>query len=98
MLEGESPRDALAREIREELRIEIDVGDALAPSNHDYGEFQITLLPFKCAITAGEPAPVEHEEIAWLEAGELTALDWAAADVPIAASYAAAAMAEGGSR
>lgn len=87
--EGELPRDALVREIAEELRIAIRVGDTLAPATHDYGGFAITLIPFRCAIASGEPDPVEHEALAWCEPGELAALDWAAADVPIVANYIA---------
>lgn len=90
--DGESPREALVREIREELRIEIEVGKALEQSRHDYGEFRITLLPFKCTIASGVPTPVEHEALAWCEAGELGALDWAAADVPIVTAYVASTV------
>lgn len=86
---GEQPRDALVREISEELRVSIHVGDALPPSTHDYGGFAITLIPFRCTITSGEPDPVEHEALAWCEPGELAALDWAAADMPVLAYYLA---------
>lgn len=87
---GELPRDALVREIAEELRVVIRVGDALAPSTHDYGGFAITLIPFRCTIASGEPDPVEHEALAWCTPDELAALDWAAADMPIVASYLSA--------
>lgn len=93
--EGELARDALVREIAEELRVAINVGDALAPSTHDYGAFAITLHPFRCSIAAGAPNPVEHEAIAWLEPGELAGLDWAAADVPVVASYLSTLAEEG---
>jgi len=88
--DGESPRDALVREIREELRIEIRVGEELPSSTHDYGEFAITLIPFRCEIASCEPDPVEHEALAWCRPEDLAALDWAAADVPVVASYLAA--------
>jgi 8-oxo-dGTP diphosphatase len=87
--DGESPRDALVREIREELRITILVGDALPPSTHDYGAFAITLIPFRCEIASGEPDPVEHEALAWCALDELASLDWAAADLSVVASYLA---------
>jgi 8-oxo-dGTP diphosphatase len=87
--DGESPRDALVREIAEELRIEIRVGDPLPPSTHDYGKFAITLIPFRCAIESGEPHAVEHEALAWSDPAELAALDWAAADVPVVGGYLA---------
>ena len=87
--DGELPCDALVREIAEEMRIEICVGDALAPSTHDYGGFVVTLIPFLCTIADGEPSATEHEAIAWCKPGELAALDWAEADLPIVASYLA---------
>lgn len=88
--DGESPRDALVREIAEELRITIRVGEALTPSTHDYGTFAITLIPFRCAIESGEPHAVEHEALAWCGPDELATLDWAAADVPVVAGYISA--------
>ena len=87
--DGESPREALVREIAEELCVAIRVGEALPPSTHDYVSFAITLLPFRCAIESGEPHAVEHEALAWCDLGQLVSLDWAAADVPIVAGYLA---------
>jgi len=88
--DGESPREALVREIAEELSVAIRVGEALPPSTHDYGTFAITLIPFRCVIETGEPHAVEHEAIAWCSPDELAALDWAAADVPVVAGFLAA--------
>jgi 8-oxo-dGTP diphosphatase len=93
--DGESPRDALVREIAEELRVAVRVGAALPPSTHDYGEFAITLLPFLCTIASGEPDPTEHDAIAWCAPHELDALDWAAADVPVVAHYVASRPTKG---
>jgi 8-oxo-dGTP diphosphatase len=87
--EGELPRDALVREIAEELRIVVHVGDSLVPSMHDYGGFAITLIPFLCSVATGEPSAIEHEAIAWCTSDELAALDWAEADLPVVASYLA---------
>lgn len=88
--DGESPREALVREIAEELRVPVRVGKALPPSTHDYGKFAITLIPFLCVFESGEPHAVEHEALAWCRPEDLAALDWAAADVPVVASYLAA--------
>lgn len=88
--DGEGPREALVREIAEELGVAIRVGNALAPATHDYGAFAITLIPFRCEIASGEPDPVEHEALAWCDHAQLATLDWAAADVPVVASYLAA--------
>lgn len=94
--DGESAQEALVREITEELRVEIEVGEPLPVSTHDYGDFAITLHPFRCTLAAGEPDPVEHEEIAWLEPTKLAGIDWAAADVPIVEHYLSILSREGG--
>jgi len=60
-----------------------DFGEPLAAVGHDYGAFAIRLHPFRCRITTGDPQPHEHAEIRWVEAGEIDALAWAAADVPV---------------
>jgi 8-oxo-dGTP diphosphatase len=80
---GESPAAALRRELHEELAVEVEVGAALATVEHDYGDFAIRLLPLRCRITAGDPRPHEHAEIRWVARAEITALEWAAADVPV---------------
>lgn len=83
----ESRAEALIREIGEELTLGIEVGEALDPVNHDYPEFTVTLHPFRCRITSGQPHPREHAEIAWCVPGELRALDWAEADLPVVDAY-----------
>jgi 8-oxo-dGTP diphosphatase len=80
---GETPRSALARELREELAIEVAAGRALPAVEHDYGHFAIRLQPFLCQITAGTPHPREHDALRWLAPHELDAVEWAAADLPI---------------
>ena len=85
--DGETPRAALVREIEEELGVSIRVGDPLKASTHDYGSFEITLLPFLCAIESGEPVASEHEAIAWCSPADLGTLDWADADMPVVAGF-----------
>ncbi|NWK57221.1 (deoxy)nucleoside triphosphate pyrophosphohydrolase [Verrucomicrobiaceae bacterium N1E253] len=81
---GEDPRDALRREIREELGCEIEVGDRLPEVKHDYGDVAICLIPFVCRLGEGaEPVPHEHAAVRWLEEGDFPSLDWAEADIPI---------------
>jgi 8-oxo-dGTP diphosphatase len=86
---GEAPADALVREIREELRVEIETGLRLSDSNFDYGNFSITLTPFLARLcdNAAEPHPAEHAALRWCSRGELLTLDWAPADVPIVEEY-----------
>lgn len=80
---GEDARDCIAREIREELNIGIRIIDALPPVEHDYGKFQIRLIPFVAAYVSGEIALKEHAQYIWSHLDELDTLDWAAADVPV---------------
>lgn len=80
---GERPAGALIRELREELEITVEVGDALTPVVHDYGRGPIRLIPLLCTIAQGIPHPHEHSAIRWCDANALAELDLAAADLPI---------------
>ncbi|MCW1887493.1 (deoxy)nucleoside triphosphate pyrophosphohydrolase [Luteolibacter flavescens] len=80
---GESPSDALVRELEEELGIRVETATALTPVVWDYGRGPIRLHPFLCRILSGQPHPHEHSEIRWCGPDELGELDWAEADVPI---------------
>ena len=84
----EAPAAALARELREELGIEIEVVRALAEFTHDYGSVVIAMMPFVCRLAPGSPAPHAHEHVAlrWVLPAELATLDLAAADLPIVAA------------
>ena len=84
---GEDPREAIIREIREELGCQVVVRTELAPHEHQYPDFAIRLIPFICTLVEGDPRPLEHEEIIWADRGKLMSLDWADADIPIVNSY-----------
>lgn len=86
---GESPAEALVRELREELEITVAVGEALTSVVHDYGRGPIRLIPLLCTIAEGIPRPHEHSEIRWCDAADLKQLDLAAADLPILTEWAA---------
>lgn len=85
---GESPAEALVRELREELEITVAPGEGLTPVVHDYGRGPIRLIPMLCRIETGIPHPHEHSEIRWCTLEELRQLDLAAADLPILQEWA----------
>ena len=80
---GEEPPQALARELAEELGVEVAVGAALEPVAWTDGHVSIRLLPYLCRITAGEPQPLEHDGLEWCAPGDFDRLKWAPADVPV---------------
>ena len=81
---GESPVDALARELREELGVEAEVGRIWDVLHHDYGGYEIVMLVYGCRLKSGEiPACVEVAELAWLLPEQLPAYDILPADVPL---------------
>jgi 8-oxo-dGTP diphosphatase len=85
----ETPEMALVREIREELACDIVVTRALPRFTHDYGSVTIEMIPFVCRLTSGTIAPHPHEHVAvrWVLPSELNDVDFAAADLPVVASY-----------
>lgn len=91
---GETPEEALVREITEELLCEIAVGPRIATTTYQYDFGEVTLTTFYCDLIAGEPQLTEHSEVRWLPPARLTELEWAPADIPaverIMAEYAAA--------
>jgi len=80
---GEAPQTALARELREELGVEVEVLGALAPVPWQYDRGAIRLLPFLCRIIGGEAVLHEHERLLWCASHELEKLTWAPADLPV---------------
>lgn len=76
---GESPEEALVREIQEELGVCVQVGDHLNPV--EYGE--IRLMAYRCDIVSGMLVLNEHLAMKWVSPAEAAGLDWAQADVPI---------------
>ncbi|MEM8767307.1 MAG: (deoxy)nucleoside triphosphate pyrophosphohydrolase [Pseudomonadota bacterium] len=85
---GESPAEALIREIAEELDCTVTVGAALETNVHRYPNLSIRLLPYLCTISRGAVVAREHAEIAWVTKAELALFDWADADLPVVAAYA----------
>ena len=77
---GESPQQALIREIREELDLGIAVGGSLAVLEYDYPAFHLSMQCFWCRITEGTPVLKEHADARWLGAEDLDSVDWLPAD------------------
>ena len=77
---GETPQQALAREIKEELDTEIEVGDYLETVEYDYPAFHLSMDCFFCKIKSGELVLKEHEAAKWLTAETLDSVDWLPAD------------------
>jgi 8-oxo-dGTP diphosphatase len=81
--ENETKIDALNREIREELHMEITVDTFFTTVKHQYPDFHLTMDTFLCSCADDTLTLTEHTEFKWLDLSELSTLDWAAADVPI---------------
>ena len=80
---GETPQQALVREIQEELDTEIEVGELVETVEYDYPNFQLTMHCFLCTIRSGELVLKEHEAAKWLTRAELDSVDWLPADVKV---------------
>lgn len=79
---GESPAEALAREMQEELGCVVEVGKEVTTTSHEYDFGIVTLTTFYCRLIAGTPQAKEHAAIAWLVPTDLMTLPWAPADLP----------------
>lgn len=80
---GEDDRNALARELREELEIEVEVGAFVAEATHHYPHGSVTLVGYACLLRSGEPMLRDHDALRWLPPEELGAVTWAPADLPL---------------
>ena len=86
MEEGETPEEALIREIREELDTEISIEHYLCTVDHDYPKFHLTMYCYICSITDGKLALREHEAAEWLNWNQLWSVAWLPADVTVVSS------------
>ena len=83
--DGETPREALVREIKEELDTEIEVTDFLETVEYDYPDFHLSMDCFFCTIRSGELVLKEHEAARWLTAETLDSVEWLPADLGLVA-------------
>lgn len=78
---GETPQEALKREIMEELETEIKVGDLFETIEYDYPTFHLSMDCFWAEIVKGDLVLREHEAAKWLTKGQLGSVDWLPADL-----------------
>ena len=78
---GETPEQALVREIREELAMTVEVERHIVDVSYDYPKFHLEMACFLCSITEGTPHLLEHEAARWLEPAKIDSVDWLPADV-----------------
>lgn len=79
---NETPKQALAREIQEELECTVEIGDFITETAYEYDFGIVHLSTFFCKLLDGTPRLTEHNAIKWLSPCELDCLDWAPADIP----------------
>lgn len=81
--EGETPQEALKREIMEELETEIIVGELIDTIEYDYPTFHLLMDCFWSEIVSGDLVLKEHEAAKWLTKEELDSVDWLPADITL---------------
>lgn len=81
--QGETKKEALKRELIEELNIEPNINDLFLSVIHQYPDFELTMHSFICEPTSMNVSLNEHISYQWLPKEKLSKLDWAAADLPI---------------
>ena len=81
--EGETPQEALKREIMEELDTEISVGELIDTIEYDYPTFHLSMDCFWCEVIKGNLVLKEAEDAKWLKKNELDKVDWLPADVEL---------------
>ena len=81
--EGETPQEALKREIMEELDTEIEVGELIDTIEYDYPTFHLSMDCFWCEIMKGDLILKEHEAAKWVTKEQLKDVDWLPADVTL---------------
>ena len=78
---GETPQQALVREIREELATEIKVGNLIDTVEYDYPDFHLSMDCFWCEVVSGDLVLLEAQEARWLTKDELDSVKWLPADL-----------------
>ena len=77
---GETPQEALRRELLEEMNMTVEVHEQLATVEHEYPDFSITLTAYRCTVQTTEFTRLEHAASRWLPWADLPSLTWCEAD------------------
>ena len=80
--EGETNQEALARELKEELDIEVNIGDFFYQIEHNYPDFHLSMALYECQLISKEIKMNVHKGMKWLSPKDIMDLDWAEADFP----------------
>jgi len=80
---GETPENALVREIREELSIEIIVEKFVTTVDYDYPNFHLNMQCFLCSVVKGDLTLLEHSDSKWLSKENLETVNWLPADIEV---------------
>ncbi|MBV7273760.1 (deoxy)nucleoside triphosphate pyrophosphohydrolase [Clostridiaceae bacterium UIB06] len=78
----ENLKEAIEREIKEELGCNVEYSGVFNDNTHEYDTFIVNLITVKCKLVSGKPTANEHSKLIWLKRENLLSLKWAPADVP----------------
>ncbi len=81
--EGETPQEALKREILEELDTEITIGELVETIEYDYPTFHLSMDCFWCEVIKGDLVLKEHQAARWLDQNSLSEVEWLPADIAL---------------
>ena len=81
--EGETPEQCMARELKEELEIEVEVGELITSNKHKYPHGMFELLAYRVKHISGKIILNDHDEIKWVTIDEMTNFEFPPADTPI---------------
>ena len=81
--EDESPEECMARELKEELNIEVKVGELISSNKHKYPQGIFELLAYRVKHISGEIVMNDHDDIKWVTADEMSNFEFPPADIPI---------------
>jgi len=80
---GETPQQALVRELKEELAVDVRVGDKICTVEYDYPKFHLTMHCFFASVVSGSLTLLEHEDAKWLDRESLNSVNWLPADIEV---------------